>query len=147
MTNETEQLRRLVEAREMATKGDWIKSEFDYTVFGGDGFHVCDPGQGPHFSKKWNDDVHTEGIPYRHWGEGPGKDYIERECDDLESNQSFITIAGSTDLRAVLTRMEKMEEALRFYADTENHTIHIIDEVPYHYVDDDGGQRAREALE
>ena len=87
MTDIIDQLRRLVDAREKATKGDWY-----------------DAGD-------------------------------------------FISACGSTDFAALSKRMEKMEAALRFYADTENHTIHIIDEVPYHYVDDDGGQRAREALE
>ena len=145
MNNETEQLRRLVDAREKATKGKWMKSEVDYSVFGGDGFHVCDPAEGPHISKNWNDDIHTDGIPYRHWADAPGEDYIDRDCDALEANQSFIALAGSTDLRAILLRMEKMEAALEWYADDGNWQKDPNDaEVLY---ERNAGGIAREALE
>lgn len=117
MTAETEQLRRLVDARERATKGDWSVCQFEGTGFK-------------------NQVMVSPTICTAYGGEG-----------EALANAELIALSGTIDLRAILTRMEKMEAALRFYADTENHTIHIIDEVPYHYVDDDGGQRAREALE
>ena len=65
----------------------------------------------------------------------------------------FIAGCFNTDLRAVLTRMEKMEEALRFYANAENYFQRMwADECggisgPSSAMLNDQGQRAREAIE
>lgn len=65
----------------------------------------------------------------------------------------FIAGCFNTDLRAVLTRMEKMEEALRFYANAENYFQRMwADECggisgPSSAMLNDQGQRAKEALE
>lgn len=62
----------------------------------------------------------------------------------------FIAGCFNTDLRAILTRMEKMEAALRFYADHKRNTkdgIYGRDNIAQRYFEHDQGQRAKEAFE
>jgi len=91
MTNETERLRRLVDARERATKGEW---ELQITKFpdGIKSLEIITP----------NYDVVSAVV--RH---------PIRALEDAH----FIALSGTLDLRAILTRMEKMEEALKPFAD------------------------------
>ena len=113
MTNETGQLRRLAEARERATKGEWSVCQFEGTGFK-------------------NQVMVSPTICTAYGGEG-----------EALANAELIALSGTLDLRAILTRMEKMEAALRFYAGS-----HLVpDEGPWGINSNDCGQRANEALE
>lgn len=123
MTNETEQLRRMVEARERATKGDWSVCQFEGTGFK-------------------NQVMVSPTICTAYGGEG-----------EALANAELIALSGTLDLRSILTRMEKMEAALRFYANAENYFQRMwADECggisgPSSAMLNDQGQRAREAIE
>ena len=130
MTNETEQLRRMVEARERATKGPVVIEGVPYcdgsddpTVLTVDGTYICQ-------------------TVYDH----------QSLTTDHAVDEDTLFIAGcfNTDLRSILTRMEKMEAALRFYADHKRNTkegIYGRDNMVHGYFEHDQGQRAKEAFE
>lgn len=85
MTNETEQLRRMVEARERATKGPWYAYEGKV--------RLESQLDGPEIASTWGQTDATKS-----WG---GANEISDAC--------FIALSGTLDLLAILTRMEKME--------------------------------------
>lgn len=120
MTNETEQLRRLVDARGKATKGDWSVCQFEGTGFK-------------------NQVMVSPTICTAYGGEG-----------EALANAELIALSGTLDLRSILTRMEKMEAALRYYADHKRNTkdgIYGRDNMVRGYFEHDQGQRAKEAFE
>ncbi len=126
MTNETEQLRRLVDARERATKGPWEKRRVSSHNF---------------FIYPKNSNESMVGV---------GCIKNARDRKEGPANAAFIEAAGSIDLHAILTRMEKMEAALRFYADHKRNTkdgIYGRDNMVRGYFEHDQGQRAKEAFE
>lgn len=125
MTNETEQLRRMVEARERATKGPWYAYEGKV--------RLESQLDGPEIASTWGQTDATKS-----WG---GANEISDAC--------FIALSGTLDLLAILTRMEKMEAALKWYADVGSLAalqadVRTYNDNGYYKV---GGQRAREAIE
>ena len=102
MTNETEQLRRLVDARGKATKGPWIcKAQ---SGVGNQQIDLLDeivPEYSP--DQKLVTLRATAWKPYR--------------AKSIRPTAEFIALSGTIDLHAILTRMEKMEAALKPFAD------------------------------
>ncbi len=122
MTNETEQLRRLVDARERATKGDWSVCQFEGTGFK-------------------NQVMVSPTICTAYGGEG-----------EALANAELIALSGTTDLRAILTRMEKMEAALKPFREAAIYaerwgSSDAAESVIANSVSLSDCQRAKEALE
>ncbi len=130
MTNETEQLRRLVEARERATKGDWK----DIPQSNGSSMIAVEFETGKQMNPKGLRLIANTLAR---------KDSLHED----QSNTDFISLSGTIDLRSILTRMEKMEAALRFYADEETWSDISVYLAPGDSRPIDMSQRAKEALE
>lgn len=68
-----------------------------------------------------------------------------RDWQEIRANAEFIVHARE-DLPNALDEIERLRDALKFYANEEKHWRSHYDDMCMSEVDDDGGNRARQAL-
>jgi hypothetical protein len=62
-------------------------------------------------------------------------------------NDLYLLVNAPEWLEQLVSKVEEMQKTLEWYADEKNHNDLILDRfVPYTAIDDDGGERARQAL-
>jgi len=139
MTNETEQLRRLVDARERATKGPW-ENTAHLGPTGHGGIAICSSRQDYTVACVYLQISNTQWK----WDE---QCYQPENAEALGTSE-FIALSGTTDLRSILTRMEKMEEALRHIEWLKNRADELDDlfDYPHTWVLRMAAKTAKEAL-